>query len=266
MNIHELPAATPDSENDALAFDTGTASYKAPFSAFEAGGNNVEFTSDDSETPESWQGIPQVVSGTIATQMRRISRIAANLRYLFAKVGNTALNTTAQTVTAAINELTSGKADKASPTLTGTPKAPTAESGTSNTQIANTRFVADAISAFGTRVTATTSADKNIPTATGTAITSVTLTAGTWILLGKVRFSADANGIRRLNIGQTSGANSIQVQGPPTGGSTTTDMQVTAIVKATGDATTYYLNAYQTSGSTLTCPSGFGDLIAVQVG
>ena len=41
----------------------------------------------------------------------------------------------------------SGKANIASPTFTGTPKAPTAASGTNNTQIATTAFVATAIAA-----------------------------------------------------------------------------------------------------------------------
>ena len=41
----------------------------------------------------------------------------------------------------------SKKADVASPTLTGTPKAPTAQAGTSDTQIATTAFVSAAVSA-----------------------------------------------------------------------------------------------------------------------
>lgn len=44
-----------------------------------------------------------------------------------------------------INSSLSNKADLASPTFTGTPKAPTATSGTSTTQIATTAFVDDAV-------------------------------------------------------------------------------------------------------------------------
>lgn len=44
------------------------------------------------------------------------------------------------------------KANLASPTFTGTPKAPTAASGTSNTQIATTEFVQQAVSAGGVTI------------------------------------------------------------------------------------------------------------------
>ena len=48
----------------------------------------------------------------------------------------------------AIATAISSKADTNSPTFTGTPLAPTASSGTSNTQVATTAFVAAAASAF----------------------------------------------------------------------------------------------------------------------
>ena len=47
----------------------------------------------------------------------------------------------------AIASAISSKADSNSPTLTGTPLAPTASSGTNNTQIATTAFVAAAVTA-----------------------------------------------------------------------------------------------------------------------
>ncbi len=43
----------------------------------------------------------------------------------------------------------SSKANLASPTFTGTPKAPTATAGTNTTQIATTAFVQDAVSGIG---------------------------------------------------------------------------------------------------------------------
>lgn len=51
---------------------------------------------------------------------------------------------------AAINALSSGKADKNSPTFTGTPKAPTAAAGTNTTQIATTAFVHSEVAAAST--------------------------------------------------------------------------------------------------------------------
>lgn len=44
------------------------------------------------------------------------------------------------------------KAPLASPTLTGTPTAPTATAGTNNTQIATTAFVAAAVASFSSTV------------------------------------------------------------------------------------------------------------------
>ena len=56
------------------------------------------------------------------------------------------LNTEIARATAAENNLTSAKANVESPTLTGTPKAPTASAGTNTTQIATTAFVQTAVS------------------------------------------------------------------------------------------------------------------------
>lgn len=57
-----------------------------------------------------------------------------------------ALNDEIARATAAEDKLTSSKANLASPTLTGTPKAPTAAAGTNTTQIATTAFVQTALS------------------------------------------------------------------------------------------------------------------------
>lgn len=50
----------------------------------------------------------------------------------------------------AISTMTLSKADKDSPTFTGTPKAPTAAAGTNTTQVATTAFVQSAVSAAST--------------------------------------------------------------------------------------------------------------------
>lgn len=59
------------------------------------------------------------------------------------------LQTLWNSIVAKIGDMISTKADLASPALTGTPKAPTAASGTNTTQIATTAFVQTAISPFG---------------------------------------------------------------------------------------------------------------------
>lgn len=64
---------------------------------------------------------------------------------------------TAANVTASIESY--GYAPLASPTLTGTPKAPTASSGTNTTQIATTAFVTSAINSLDTGVTSVNGKD-----------------------------------------------------------------------------------------------------------
>lgn len=81
----------------------------------------------------------------------------------------------------AIASAISSKADSNSPTLTGTPLAPTASSGTSNTQIATTAFVDGEItSAIATpTITGGTINNAIIGGTTPAAITGTTITANT---------------------------------------------------------------------------------------
>ena len=60
-------------------------------------------------------------------------------------------------------DLLAAKADLASPALTGTPTAPTADAGTSTTQLATTEFVANAVSG----IDMSTKMDKENPVGTG---------------------------------------------------------------------------------------------------
>ena len=55
---------------------------------------------------------------------------------------------TLSTIHTAVNTLETGKADLASPALTGTPTAPTASAGTNTTQVATTAFVSTAVGAL----------------------------------------------------------------------------------------------------------------------
>lgn len=118
---------------------------------------------------------------------------------------------------------------------------------------------------IGTLVTASNSSTVSIPSGTSTEITHVDLTAGVWMLLGKVRFSGNTSGVRRINLSPNSGATDINIQlGAAQAASSTTDMQVMWLTELTGNAT-YYLNAYQNSGSALTCASGIGYIRAVRI-
>lgn len=147
--------------------------------------------------------------------------------------------------------------------LTGT--LPVAHGGTGATTAAGALTALGAASAadvdhIGDLVTDSASVSLASATGDATAITSVTITAGTWVLTGFIRFAANATGQRLANISNTSGASStaimeqsgIQQDAVSSGG---TYMNVARIVTATS-STTMYLNVRQNSGSTLST-SGF---------
>ena len=83
-------------------------------------------------------------------------------------------------------------------------------------------------------------------------VTSVTLPAGTWVIQGTVSFAANATGTRLITISPTSGSSQtstvVQVSAASAGGT----YLHTGFIVALSASTTYYLNARQNSGSTLT--------------
>jgi hypothetical protein len=148
----------------------------------------------------------------------------------------------------AIASAISSKADLVSPTLTGTPAAPTASSGTNTTQIATTEFVTSAVSTLtgtlGTMSTQNkTSVDITGGTVAGTTITGATITGAT-ITGGTISGITDlavADGGTGLSSAGTSGNvltsnGSAWVSLPPSGG----QLQY----------------AVFTSSGTWTCPTG----------
>ena len=72
----------------------------------------------------------------------------------------------------AIASAITSKADKASPTFTGTPSAPTATTGSNTTQLANTAYVKNAIDDLGVGTLSTQ--DANAVSITGGSITGIT--------------------------------------------------------------------------------------------
>lgn len=110
--------------------------------------------------------------------------------------------------------------------------------------------------ALGTITSANLSSNLSIATATSKAVVSLTLYAGTWIIVARARFSANATGYRRINISTTSASTDAHLQVPAVSGAVT-QLELTKIVSITS-TTTYYLNAYQNSGSSLTMAAGSG--------
>lgn len=105
MQIHELPAASP-SGSDYIAIDDGDATRKATLSAIDMAPNQVTFTSGDSSSPSSWQTVAVLASNTLSTLMGAISKMVANVRWLYNRLGTSSMGTTATTVTGAVAELT----------------------------------------------------------------------------------------------------------------------------------------------------------------
>lgn len=101
------------------------------------------------------------------------------------------------------------------------------------------------------------STGKSVATATWTPLGSVTLDAGVWVVVFSAQFGANATGRRSINLSTTSGSTSLNAQAAlqlqaANGGYTVVSRANLLDVSATS---TYYLNAYQNSGSTLTTTS-----------
>lgn len=122
MQIHELPSASP-SASDYIPIDNGTATRKATLSSIDMGSNEITFTSGDTSSPSSWQTVAVMASNTAANLMNAISKMVANIRWLYNRLGTSSTGTTATTVTGAIAEHSTkiGSADMGTTatTLTG---------------------------------------------------------------------------------------------------------------------------------------------------
>lgn len=102
-------------------------------------------------------------------------------------------------------------------------------------------------------------ADKDVATATNTNLGSFTLSAGTWLVLIHVYFSTNSNGRRAVWLATSATGSSMEGQAqdnraPVNGAGTTCKIQ--AVFTPTA-STTYYLNCYQNSGSTLTASTRY---------
>ncbi|MCR4671996.1 MAG: phage tail protein [Lachnospiraceae bacterium] len=116
----------------------------------------------------------------------------------------------------------------------------------------------DAMSAAVTLATgtwATYSGDSNMP--------SLTLSPGSWVISCKAIFSANTSGCRILGIDSSDDHTTIDIRIAPSP-SATTQVTYSKVVRHTSD-TTYYLSAFQNSGSSLTL-SASSFLKAVRIG
>jgi hypothetical protein len=102
-----------------------------------------------------------------------------------------------------------------------------------------------------------------VATATDTALCSLVLQPGTYIILGSAYFASNTNGIRRLTIAAEANttSNSRGMTNVAAAASGTMVIQAVRIESVT-DATTYYCNVNQNSGASLTCS---GQLRAIRI-
>ena len=141
------------------------------------------------------------------------------------------------------------------------------DDGNGDTYIPSVPTVGGHSSQIGTVLTSNLASSKNIASSTWTNVVSIDLTPGTWMITARCRFSSNASGYRCANITQTSAGSGIQILLPPASGNST-QLAFTKIVAPTAN-TTYYLNAYQTSGSQLSMAAGsdgeINALVAVRI-
>ena len=152
------------------------------------------------------------------------------------------------------------KANLASPTLTGTPTAPTAAAGTNTTQLATTAFVNTAVTNgranIGTEYWDAPSA-VSVATATAKTVAKLTLPAGVYVFTALATFPANTTGYRYTLITTATNATTpnlgiICASRVPavTQSGQNTQEPIMCSYTATASAT-YYLIAYQNSGSAL---------------
>ena len=118
-------------------------------------------------------------------------------------------------------------------------------------------------------ITASTSSNVNVTKEVNTSLCSITIdTPGTWLLIGKVFFGANATGRRVTGITDTSGGslaslkdNSV-VSLPATPGAASSVMVDDYLSVGYGESKTRYITVWQNSGSTLSCG---GSIRAIRV-
>lgn len=105
-------------------------------------------------------------------------------------------------------------------------------------------------------------ADKSVPHNSSTALCSVTLDKGTWLIVAGFRCDSNSSGARRANVTNKSGDTAVHYQiAPVSGGLTQGNF---SIIARPTTSTLYYLNVFQYSGAALTYKAsgaGYGNYI-----
>ena len=123
------------------------------------------------------------------------------------------------------------------------------------------------LNAIGTVVTKTndyTAIPTGISTKDTSALCSVSLSPGKWVVIGRVQFPSNSTGLRIVNIAMTKGSNWAQQSQNACDG-TVTAMVVAAILTVES-TTTYWLNAQHTASNVmLVMNEGTSSLTAIKI-
>lgn len=141
MKLKSSPLATDTNTTYTLTQDS-TDGHKLTFTGSD--GKTVTVTIPDKDTiySEVTTSTAGLMSAAMLTKLNGIAE-GADKTTVDTALSSLSTNPVQNKV---VNSALSAKADLASPTFTGTPKAPTAAAGTSTTQIATTAFVETAVS------------------------------------------------------------------------------------------------------------------------
>ena len=120
--------------------------------------------------------------------------------------------------------------------------------------------IADHSTAIGSTLSARNTSTVTVNTSTATAICSLSIPKGTWVVSCGLRWPANTTGYRAGKLHTTSASitttNADVIFYAQNMGSTVFQQEWTKIITVTATSTTWYLNALQNSGSNLTMPTG----------
>lgn len=133
---------------------------------------------------------------------------------------------------------------------------------------ASTITLAGHSTAVGSQLSTSISSAQTVSNNSTTALGSISLPTGTWLLMAHVQFSNNTTGYREISLSTTSGTigetydhMSFAKSQAPSGGNAVLNCH-DVVVNSSSSNVTYYLNAWQNSGSSLTAT---GKIIATRL-
>lgn len=188
-----------------------------------------------------------------------LNDISDNLEEACDLIGNTAMTTTATTITGAVNEL-----DGDISTING--KLGTTAMGTTATTVTGAiNELLTSMNGIGSYVSSTNSTTPvDVLSGTTKAVISMSVPAGKWLVIARARFAENSTGTRHINVSTAS-------NGAATGGAEMNALSAGTsslfyVTYWAGNAeATLYLLAYQNCGSALRIALNDASLLAIKL-